>query len=110
MSGISGKPAPEPVILTGATASGKSAVALELARRGGHEPHLAHALEELLEADRPVVGRRGQAEAVLDQRHLARAVALVHAAQLRHGVVRLVDEAQEVRREEVEQRGGGLAG
>lgn len=37
MSGISGKPAPEPVILTGATASGKSAVALELARRWGAE-------------------------------------------------------------------------
>ncbi len=37
MSGTSAEPAPEPVILTGATASGKSAVALELARRWGAE-------------------------------------------------------------------------
>lgn len=37
MSRISAEPAPEPVILTGATASGKSAVALELARRWGAE-------------------------------------------------------------------------
>src|SRR5213076_593610 len=33
----------------------------------------------------------------------ARAVALVHAADLRHGLVRLVDEADEVLREVVEE-------
>ena len=85
-------------------------VLLELAGRGRHEHDLPHALEELLKAQRPVVGRRRQPEAVLDQGHLARAVALVHSAQLRHGVVRLVDEREEVGREEVEQRVRGLAG
>src|SRR5437870_8164922 len=40
------------------------------------------------------------AEAVLDERLLARAVALVHAAELGHGLVRLVHEDGEVRREE----------
>ena len=45
--------------------------------------HLAEPLLELLEVERPVVERRGQAEAVLDQRLLARAVAVVHAAHLR---------------------------
>ena len=37
MSGITMGPAPEPLVLTGATASGKSAVAIELARRWGAE-------------------------------------------------------------------------
>ena len=61
-------------------------------------------LEELVEAERPVVERRREPEAVLDQRLLARAVALVHAADLRHGLMRLVDEDEEVVAEEVEQR------
>ena len=65
---------------------------------------LRHQLEELVEAQRPVVERRRQPEAVLDERLLARAVALVHAADLRHRLVRLVDEEQEVVREVVEQR------
>ena len=38
----------------------------------------------LLEPQRPVVQRAGQAEAVLHQRHLAVVVAGVHAADLRH--------------------------
>lgn len=37
MRGTSVEPAPEPIVLTGATGSGKSAVALELARRWGAE-------------------------------------------------------------------------
>lgn len=37
MIGTSVEPAPEPIVLTGATGSGKSAVALELARRWGAE-------------------------------------------------------------------------
>ena len=37
-----------------------------------------------------------QAEAVVDERLLARAVALVHAADLRHGLVRLVYDDDEV--------------
>ena len=65
--------------------------------------------EELLEGLRPVVERARQAEAVVDQRLLARAVALVHAADLRDGLVGLVDEADEVVGEVVEQAVGALA-
>ena len=52
---------------------------------------------------------RRQAEAVLDQRLLARAVAAVHRADLRHRLVRLVDEQQEVLGEVVDQRRRRLA-
>ncbi len=52
-----------------------------------------HPLDELLEAQRPVVHGRGQAEAVLDQRLLAGAVPGVLAVQLGHGHVALVDDA-----------------
>ena len=76
------------------------------ARRRRHEDQLRHELEELVEAQRPVVDRRRQPEAVLDERLLARAVTLVHAADLGDGLVRLVDEEQEVAREEVEQAVG----
>ena len=67
-------------------------------------------LEELVEGLRPVVERARQPEAVLHERRLARAVALEHAADLRHGLVRLVDEADEVVGEEVEQAERALAG
>ena len=46
---------------------------------------------------------------MLHQHGLAAAVALVHAVQLRHGHVRLVDEHQEVLGKEVEQRVRRLA-
>ena len=85
-------------------------VALEVARRGRDEHDLRRAREELVEGLRPVVERARQAEAVLDQGLLARAVALVHPADLRDGLVRLVDEADEVLREEVDQAVGALAG
>ena len=75
----------------------------EVARRRRDEHHLRGHREELLERLRAVVERAGQAEAVVDERLLARAVALVHAADLRHGLVRLVDEAHEVAGEVVEQ-------
>ena len=52
----------------------------------------------------------GQPEAVVDQRLLARAVALVHAADLRHGLVGLVDEADEVLGEVVDQAVRPVAG
>ena len=52
---------------------------------------------------------RRQPEAVLDQRELARAVAVEHAADLRQRDVRLVDHDEEVRREVVEQAGRALA-
>src|SRR4051794_30814891 len=79
------------------------ALALVLPGRRRDEHHLGRDGEELLERLRAVVERAGQPEAVVDQRRLARAVALVHAADLRHGLVRLVDEADEVLREVVDQ-------
>ena len=64
---------------------------------------------ELLELERPVVERARQAEAVLDERLLARAVAAVHRADLRHRLVRLVEDEQEVLREVVDERRRRLA-
>ena len=84
-------------------------VALEVTRRGRDEHDLRRVLEELVEGLRAVVERARQTEAVLHERLLARAVALEHAADLRNGLVRLVDEADEVVREEVEQAVGPLA-
>ena len=83
---------------------------LEVARGGRHEHDLARALQELVEGLGPVVERARQPEAVVHQRLLARAVALVHAADLGHRLVRLVDEADEVVGEEVEQAVGPRAG
>ena len=67
-------------------------------------------VQELLEGLRAVVERARQAEAVFDERLLARAVALVHAADLRDRLVGLVDEADEVLREVVDQAVRALAG
>src|ERR1051325_1791473 len=83
---------------------------LVLAGRRGHEHHARHELEEFVEPQRPVVERRGQPEAVVHERLLARAVALVHGAELRQGLVRFVDDAEVVVGEVVEQAGGPLAG
>src|SRR5215203_311242 len=85
-------------------------VALEVARRGRDEHDLRGVLEELVEGLRPVVEGARQPEAEVHQRVLARAVALEHAADLGHGLVRLVDEADEVVREEVQQAERPLAG
>ena len=52
---------------------------------------------------------RRQAEAVFHQRLLARAVALVHGAELRNGLVRFVDDQQRVPRQVVEQARRRLA-
>ena len=72
--------------------------------RGGRDEHgLAHLLFEFLEFQGPVVERRRQAEAVVDQVGLARAVAVVHGAQLARQHVRLVEEHQCVGRQIVDQ-------
>ena len=65
---------------------------------------------ELLEGERTIVERRGHAEAVIDQRLFARAVAVIHAAKLRNGLVRFVDEEQKILRDVIEQRGRRFAG
>ena len=73
------------------------------------EDHLRRERFPLLELQRTVVERRRQAEPVLDQRFLARAVALVHGAELRNGLVALVDDEQRVVRQIVEQARRRLA-
>ncbi len=62
-----------------------------------------------VEGQRAVVQRGGQAEAVVHQHLLARAVAVEHAAHLWQRDVRLVDDQQVVVRQVVEQRPGRLA-
>ena len=59
---------------------------------------------ELIETQGSVVERRGQTKAVLHQRHLAGAVALVHAANLRHRDMALVDNAKHVLGEVIDKR------
>ena len=76
-------------------------------RRYVHE--LVGAMLEFLKGQRTVIERRGHAEAVFDQHFFARAIAGVHAAQLRDGLVRFVDEHQEVAGKIIEQGGRRLA-
>ncbi len=67
-------------------------------RRGRDVDPLADPGVELLEGERAVVESARQAEAELDQRLLAGAVAVVHAAHLRDASgATLVDDQQEVR-------------
>ncbi len=82
---------------------------LERARGGRDEDALRHPLDELVEAQRAVVPGGGQAEPVLDEDVLAGAVPGVLPVQLGHGDVGLVDHAEVVLREEVEQRERRLA-
>ena len=79
-------------------------------RRRGHEDGLGGEPLELVEPQRPVVERRREPEPVLDQGLLARAVAAVHAPELRDGHVAFVDEEQRVGRKVVEQGRRRLAG
>ena len=64
---------------------------------------------ELIEAQRPVVERRRQPEAVVHQVLLARAVAAIHAADLRDRDVALVDDHERIVRQIVDQRRRRLA-
>ena len=77
---------------------------LELRRRRADVDDLVRHPHELLEIQRPVIERARQAEAVFDQHRLARAVAFIHAADLRDRGVRFIDHEQEILREKIEQR------
>ncbi len=99
-----------PVGRTSCSTTCPACVLLVVGRRRRDEDRLRQELLELVEAQRPVVERRRQAKAVVDQVLLARAVAPVHAADLRNRDVRLVDEHQRVGRQVVDQRRRRLAG
>src|SRR5262249_51876245 len=75
----------------------------------GNENHLRREPLPLLELQRTIVERGWQAEAVFDQRFLARAVAAVHRAQLWNRLVAFIDHEQRVRWQVVEQAWRRLA-
>jgi hypothetical protein len=75
---------------------------LERPRRRRDVDHLPEMGHELVEHQRAVVERRGEAEAVIDQDLLAAAVAAVHPAHLRQRDVRLIDHHQVVVGEVIE--------
>src|ERR1700678_4278012 len=85
---------------------------LHLVRAGGGRQvdRLPDPLGELVPGQRAVVTGAWQPEAVVHQHSLAGRVALVHRADLRHGLVRLVDHQQEVLGEVVKQRVRRAAG
>ncbi len=74
-------------------------------RRGRDVDHLIDAVLEFFKGERPVVERAGQPEAVIHQHLFARPVAVIHALQLRDGLVALVDENHMIVRQIIEQRG-----
>ena len=68
-------------------------------RSGGDENRLRAYCLPLIETHRPIIKSRRQPKPVLDQRFLARTVAFVHGADLRHADVGLVDHEQRIGRQ-----------
>src|SRR5690606_37933483 len=81
-----------------------AALQLQLPRRGRYAHRLPHPFPELPEVQRPIIQRRRQPESEIYQRELARPIAAIHAAYLRHGHVTLVDYQEEILRKVIEQR------
>ena len=69
---------------------------LVFARRGRNIDKLGYPCLKLIETKRAVIERRGQAKTVFHQRHLTRAVTFVHAANLRHRHMALIDDAEHI--------------
>ena len=63
-----------------------------------------------MELQGPVIQRAGQAEAEIDQDLFARLIAVVHAANLRHGHVTFVDDQQVIFGQVIDQGEGRAAG
>ena len=81
-----------------------------IARGGADKDRLLGLFPELIALERPVVGGRGQAEAVLNEHLLARLVAVVHGLQLGAGDVAFIDHQQPVLGEVINQAFGRRAG
>ena len=80
------------------------------ARSGANKDRLLGLLPELIALERPVIGGRGQAEAVLNQHLLAGLVAVVHGLQLGAGDMAFIHHQQPILREVIDQafrRGAG---
>ena len=69
---------------------------LVVARSGRNIDKLGYPRLKLIETKRTVIERRGQAKTVFHQRHLTRAVTFVHAANLRHRHMALIDDAEHI--------------
>ena len=69
---------------------------LVVARRGRNIDKLGYPCLKLIETKRAVIERGGQAKTVFHQRHLTRAVTFVHAANLRHRHMALIDDAEHI--------------
>ena len=78
--------------------------------RGRYEDRLTHLVLKFAEFERPVIERRRQAKAVVDQIDLARTVAVVHAVELADQHVRLVEEHQGVGGQVIDQGRRRFAG
>ena len=69
---------------------------LIVARRGRNVDELGNPRLKLIKTKRAVIECRRQTKTMLHQRHLTRAVAFVHAADLRHRHMTLVDDAEHI--------------
>ena len=76
---------------------------LIVARRGRNIDELGDPRLKLIETKRAVIECRRQTKTMLHQRHLTRAVTFVHAADLRHRYMALVDDAEHVLRKVIDQ-------
>ena len=76
---------------------------LVVARRGRNVDELGDPCLKLIETKRAVIECRRKAKTVFHQRHLTRAVTFVHAANLRHRHMALIDDAEHVLREVIDQ-------
>ena len=83
---------------------------LVIARSRRHVDELRNAFLELVEAQRAVVKAARKAEPMLGERDLPAAVTLVHASDLRNRHMALVDDAEEVVREVIDERIRRFAG
>ncbi len=83
---------------------------LVIGRRRGYKHDLIDAFLEFTEIKGAVVERGGQPESILNEIHLARSVALEHAADLRNGDMRFIDEHDVIALEIIEKACGRFAG
>ena len=74
----------------------------KLRGRGAYIDDLVRHLHELIEIQRPVVERARKPKAVFDEHGFARFVAFIHAADLRDGGVRFIDNDQKIPRKKID--------
>ena len=74
----------------------------EFRRCGAHVNELIRHLHEFVEIERPIIERARQTKSVLDQHGFARAIAFVHATDLRNRGVRFIDHHEKIFREEID--------